>query len=97
MHIMQAVGELYDNHAHIGRHSHKELADGRGFGEAVAGLFGQAAPAVLHKRLRLRYLGDAVHKLSRLFAEPQADVLDADVVAVLHDVVQQRGDERVGV
>ena len=86
-HIVQPVGELDKRHANIRRHSLHQFADSRGFGEPIVRRIGQAAPAILHKRLRLRELGNAVHQPCHLLAEPAPDVLHADVGAILHDIM----------
>ncbi len=75
-HVVEAVGELDDEHADVARHRHDELA-------VVLGLV-----LLLAVEVDLRQLGDAVHQRAHLGAEEALDVVEAGA-GVLHRVVQQ--------
>ena len=80
-HVVEPVGELDQDHAHVLRHRHDHLAVVLGVG--------------LLARLEARpgQLGDALDELRDLVAELGAHVVRLGV-RVLDDVVQQRGGER---
>ena len=81
-HVVEAVGELDQDHAHVLRHRHDHLA-------VVLGLRLLAA-----LELDPRQLGDALDELPDLVAELRAHLLDVRV-GVLDDVVEQRGRDRL--
>ena len=81
-HVVEAVGELDQDHAHVLRHRHDHLA-------VVLGLRLLAALELDPRQLR-----DALDELRDLVAELRAHLLDVDV-GVLDDVVQQRGRDRL--
>ena len=83
-HVVQPVGELDQDDAHVARHREEHLAE----------VLGLRVLGVLE--LDAVELGDAVDELGDGLAEALADVLLRDG-GVLEDVVQQRGDERLGV
>ena len=79
--VVEPVGELDQDHAHVLGHRHDQLA-------VVLGLRVLAA-----LELDARQLRDALDERRDLVAELGADVLDLDA-GVLDDVVEQRGGER---
>ena len=83
-HVVQPVGQLDQDHAHIARHGEQHLAE----------IF------CLGMGLRLEFdlvqLGNAVYQFGDLFAELRADFL-AGGCCVLHHVMQQRGHDGLGV
>ena len=81
-HVVQAVGELDQDHAHVLRHRDDHLA-------VVLGLRLLAALELDPRQLR-----DALDELRDLVAELGAHLLDVRV-GVLDDVVQQRGGDRL--
>jgi hypothetical protein len=83
-HVVQPVGQLHQQHAHVARDGQDELAQ-------VLGL-----PGVLALQLQPGELGHALHQLRHLLAE-QAGDLGPVGRGVLDDVVQQGGDDRRGV
>ena len=83
-HVVQPVGQLDHQHAHV-------LGDGQDEAAQVLRLAG-----VLAVHLQAGELGDALHQLRHLFAEPIGDVRPRGD-GVLDDVVQQRGDDGGGV
>ena len=81
-HVVQAVGQLHEDHADVLAHGQQHLAD--------ALCLALLAALVLH----LAHLGQAIHNQRNLGAKELPYLLD-DRVGVLHDVVQQtRGDRR---
>ena len=83
-HVVQAVGELDQDHAQIARHRQQHLA------EAFGGGFLPAAEAHLVE------LGDAVDELGDGGAELGRDLLGSEL-GVFERVVQDRRDDRLGV
>ncbi len=83
-HVVQAVGELHQQHADVGRHRQHELAQVLGFLGALRLDFEAAE------------LGDAVDQAGDVLAEQAGDLV-ARGVGVLDRVVQQAGDDRGGV
>ena len=83
-HVVQLVGQLDDDHAHVARHRQQDLAD------RLRLLHGAALAA------ELRDLGDALHQLGDHQAEALAQLVLADP-RVLDRVVQQTRAHRVGV
>ena len=81
-HVVQAVGELDQDHAHVLRHRHDHLPVVLGLG-LLAAL--ERDPAQLR---------DALDELGDLGAELRADLLEL-TVGVLDDVVQERGGDRL--
>jgi hypothetical protein len=83
-HVVQAVGQLDEDDAHVARHRQQHLAEVLRLG-------------VLDRlELDLVQLGDAVDQLGRHLAEALGDLGLGDV-GVLGDVVQQRRHQRLGV
>jgi hypothetical protein len=84
LHVVQAVGELDQDHAHVARHGQQHLAEvlRLGFLEALV--------------LDAVELGDAIDQFGGDLAEALGDLLLGDR-RVFHHVVQQRGDQRVRV
>ena len=76
-HVVQPIGQLDEDHAHVLGHGQEHLAD-------VLGL-----PLLVAMRAELRQLGDAVHQPGHLRPEALLDVLQR-VLRVLRDVVQER-------
>ena len=83
-HVVQAIGELDEDHADVLHHGEDHLA------EVLRLRLGLAA------ELDLGQLGDAIDQLGDLFAEFAGQLLLADA-GVLNDVVQDGGDEGAGV
>ena len=83
-HVVQAIGELDQDHAKIARHRQQHLA------EAFGGGFLAAAEAHLVE------LGDAVDELGDVRAELGGDLLGGEL-GVFERVVQDRRDDRLGV
>jgi hypothetical protein len=83
-HVVQAVGELDEDDAHVARHREQHLAE-------VLGL-----RVLLRLELDAVELGDAVDQVRHRAAEARGDVVLGNL-GVLDDVVQQRGDERLPV
>ena len=83
-HVVEAVGQLDQDHPDVGGHRHHHLAVVLGL-PLVAALEGDPGQ-----------LGDAVDQLGDLLAELLADLLEAGA-GVLDRVVEQRGAERRGV
>ena len=83
-HVVHAVGELDQDHAQIARHRQQHLAE-------VLGL-----RLFLRAELDLVELGQAIDQLGGGLAEALGDLRLADV-GVLHDVVEERGHQRLGV
>ena len=83
-HVVEAVGQLDQDHPDVGGHRHHHLAVVLGLA-LVAALEGDPGQ-----------LGDAVDQLGDLLAELVADLLEAGA-GVLDRVVQQRRAERLGV
>ena len=81
-HVVGAVGQLDEDHAHIARHRQQHLAEGLGL-VLFAGV-----------ELQLVELGQAVHQLRHRRAEA-LDQLRLGDTAVLDGVMQQRGHERL--
>ena len=81
-HVVEAVGELDQDHAHVLRHRDDHLAVVLGLGLLAA------------LELDPRQLRDALDELRDLVAELGADLLDVGV-GVLDDVVQERGGDRL--
>ena len=83
-HVVQAVGELHQQHADVRRHGQHQLAQ-------VLGLL---------RTLRLDFesgeLGDAVDQARNVLAEQSGDLV-ACGVGILERVVQQAGDDRIRV
>jgi hypothetical protein len=80
-HVVDAVGQLDQDHPHIRRHRQQQLAEILGLGGFRRG------------QLQLGQLGDAIDQIGDLGAE-QARYLLAGRRGVLDGVVQQRGDDR---
>ncbi len=83
-HVVQAIGQLDQDHPDVGGHRHHHLA-------VVLGL-----PLVAALEGHPGQLGDAVDQLGDLLAELRPDLLEAGA-GVLDRVVQQRRAERLGV
>ena len=83
-HVVQAVGQLDQNHAHVARHGQQHLAEGLGLA------------FLARAELQLVQLGEAVHQFGHRGAELLHQVGLGDA-AVFHRVVQQRGHEGVRV
>ena len=83
-HVVQAVGELHQQHADVGRHGEYQLAQ-------VLGLLG-----ALGLDFQPAELGDAIDQARDVFAEHARDLVTRGV-GVLDRVVQQAGDDRRGV
>ena len=83
-HVVQAIGELDQDHAQIARHRQQHFA------EAFGGGFLAAAEANLVE------LGDAVDELGHRRAELGGDLLGGEL-GVFERVVQDRRDDRLGV
>jgi hypothetical protein len=81
LHVVEPVGELDDQHPDVLGHRQDHLAQGL----RLLLLLGLHLEAV--------ELGDPVDEVDDLVAEALADVLEAGL-GVLHDVVEQRGDQR---
>ena len=86
-HVVQAVGELYENDPYIAGHCHHHLAN-----RLSLGMTGQSVGVSAGRHnLSLGELGYPVNQARYILSELVAYVLDEDVVAVLHHVVQERG------
>ncbi len=83
-HVVQAVGELDQDHAHIARHGQQHLAEVL----RLSLLVGLVLDAV--------ELGDAVHQFGRRLAEMLGELRLGDD-RILHDVMEERGDQRLRV
>ena len=83
-HVVQAVGELDEDDAQVARHRQQHLAEVLGLG-----LF-------LRAEFDLVELGQAIDQLGRHLAEALGDLRLGDV-GVLHHVVEERGDQRLGI
>ena len=83
-HVVQAVGELDDDHAHVGDHGEQHLADVLGLVVFAVG------------ELDLVELGDAFDDVRDLLAEALGDLGGGDV-GVFDGVVQQAGGDGGGV
>ncbi len=83
-HVVQPVGELDQDDAHVARHREQHLAEVLGLGVGL----GLELDAV--------ELGQAVHEFRDGLAEALGDLLLGDL-GVLHHVVQQRRHHRLGV
>ena len=77
-HVVQAIGELDDNHADVGHHGQQHLADAFGL------------PVFARVEVEFTQLGDAIHAAGHLIAEFLADLVEADA-GVLDRVMQQAG------
>ena len=80
-HVVQAVGELHQQHADIVRHRQHQLAE-------VFRLLGALA-----EEFELRQLRHAIDKAGDLLAEVLPDIFERDE-RIFDRVVQQRGDDR---
>ena len=80
-HVVQAIGELDEEHANVLGHRQQQLAE-------VLGLLGP-----VRLELEAGQFGDAVDELRDLAPEQIADLIERDA-GVLDRVVQQRGDDR---
>ena len=83
-HVVQAVRELDQNDAYVARHGEQHLAEALGLMLLVGG------------ELDAVELGDTVHQLGDALAELARDLALGDR-RVFHDVVQQRGGQRLRV
>jgi len=81
-HVVEAVGELDQDHPHVLGHRHDHLPVVLGLGLLAA------------LELDPRQLGDALDQVGDLVAELAAHLLDVGV-GVLDDVVEQRGGDRL--
>ena len=79
-HVVQAVGELHQQHANVVRHGQQELAE-------ILGLLG-----TFRCQLDARQLGDAVDQIGDLDAEEIGKLVDRRA-SVLDGVVKDRGDD----
>ncbi len=91
-HVVQAVGQLDDHHAHIVAHGEENLPQGFHVQGVAAGLFVlRAGPSIVAGDARqLGEFGHPVHEFGHFVAEFRADIFQRDG-RVFHGVVQQAG------
>ncbi len=83
-HVVQPVGKLHEQHAHVVGHRQHQLAE-------ILCLLGALA-----EKFKLRKLGHPIDEIGDLLPEIFLHIFDGDV-SVLHRVVQQRGHDGGGV